>query len=94
MDRASSLEHRCVATTGVVLSLSNYEALRDLCDELQLLVALTATSHPIDDEILPVNLKRAALAGYLRGVAERIDSALEEGDCPSGTHAAHLDVAS
>ncbi|MGN6235917.1 XAC0095 family protein [Dyella sp.] len=78
MDRASSLEQRTVDTSGIALSLSSYEALRDLCDELQLLVALTATTHPIDDETLPVNLKRAALAGYLRGVAERIENALEK----------------
>ncbi|WP_431637894.1 XAC0095 family protein [Dyella sp. KULCS107] len=94
MDRAPSLEQRSVDTFGIALSLSNYEALRDLCDELQLLVALTATTHPIDDEILPVNLKRAALAGYLRGVAERIENALEEGDGLSDAPAARLDAAS
>ncbi|MFK2905255.1 hypothetical protein ISP17_14925 [Dyella ginsengisoli] len=94
MDRASSREQRTVDTSGIALSLSNYEALRDLCDELQLLVALTATSHPIDDEILPVNLKRAALAGYLSGVAERIVNALEEGDGSPEAHAAHLGVPS
>lgn len=94
MDRASSLEQRTVDTSGIALSLNNYEALRDLCDELQLLVALTATSHPIDDEILPVNLKRAALAGYLRGVAERIENALEEGDSSPDAHAARVDVTS
>ncbi|MGN6384030.1 MAG: XAC0095 family protein [Dyella sp.] len=94
MDCASSLEQGTIDTSGIALSLSNYEALRDLCDELQLLVALTATTHPIDDEILPVNLKRAALAGYLRGVAERIENALEEGGDSLDAHAAHRDVAS
>ena len=94
MDRASSFEQRPVDTSGIALSLSNYEALRDLCDELQLLVSLTATSHPIDDEVLPVNLKRAALAGYLRGVAERIENALEEGDGLSDAPSERLDAAS
>jgi hypothetical protein len=67
-----------VDMSGFLLSESKHELLRDLCDELQLLVTLIATTYPIDDEVLPMELKRAAVARYLRGVAERIETALEE----------------
>lgn len=63
---------------GYFLPEDIYARLRDVGDELQLLVALTATTHALDGEILPMEFKRAALAGYFRGVQERIENALDE----------------
>lgn len=83
MNHAAPLYDDGVDTTGFLLPESQHELLRDLCDELQLLVTLITTTHPIDDEIMPMPLKRAALAGYLRRVAERIEAALEECSCPA-----------
>lgn len=64
--------------TGYFLPEGAYARLRDVDDELQLQVALTATTHALDGEILPMEFKRAGLASYLRGVHERIEKALQE----------------
>lgn len=85
MDHASPSYDDGADMPGFLLPESKHELLRDLCDELQLLAALISTTYPIDDEIVPMKLKRAALAGYLRRVAERIESALEECSCPASS---------
>lgn len=61
---------------GYFLPEDMYSLLRDVSDELQLMVALTATTDALDGKVVSMRFKRAALAGYLRGVHERIENAL------------------
>jgi hypothetical protein len=63
---------------GYLLPEDRYELLLDVSDELQLLVALAATGEALDRQVLPMELKRATLADYLREVSESIEAALRQ----------------
>ncbi|MDE2155645.1 MAG: hypothetical protein KGJ32_07085 [Xanthomonadaceae bacterium] len=68
---------------GYLLPENMHELLLDVIDELQLLAALAATTEAPDGQVLPMELKRAALAGYLRRVSARIETALGQCSYPA-----------
>lgn len=68
---------------GYLLPESIHALLHDVSDELQLVASLAATGEALDGRLLPIELKRAALAGYLRGVSERIECALRQCGYPA-----------